>query len=226
MSNYDYMFNKQEREEHRVALAQMYQETEYVKASSRSARAWDLVGFKKFASKACDNIRLEVDNRGGFCNRCQHYHFRYPYGIELLRKVQEFEQYEDYEILVVTIYVDPITGIEKSAKAWRPLMIFAGEHWVGKYKIGAMIKCYWNPDDGKDCMSFGNQPAEGIVNAGAHPSEWSTFEDGYGEDVPEKTGSPAQKKKSRRSSFLDGIFDEALADNEVSLKQHFPDLYD
>lgn len=70
-------FNKQEYYEHAQALAEYEDEQEYVSVKSRSNRAKELAGFKEFVTTKCDNIALEVDNRGGFCNRCGEYHFKY-----------------------------------------------------------------------------------------------------------------------------------------------------
>jgi hypothetical protein len=237
-----FSFYKDELEEHRQGLGQYAGETEYVKASSRSIRARELAEFKKFANRFCNNINLVVDNRGGFCNYCQHYHFRYPFGIEISRC--EPVIYTDagnnpWEILVSEKYmgvleVSTITdsgeevmkmiACEKTRRVWKPLFVTGG-NWKGQHKSGEMISCYWNPEAETDSFSFGNQPPEGIINCGAHPSEWTVPEDEDEIDEEEKKVK-FKKQDTRHFQFIESVFANALKDDEEDMKKKFPGLFD
>lgn len=244
-----FQFYKDEREEHKFSIGVYAGRRDYVSAlpmiiEAQEENAMDVLlemyPNVRWVNKYCDNINLCVDNRGGWCELCAHYHFRYPFGIELSRCVQEFKQDGDKTVEIEVEYLGSIevsTFDEKCVehkveipmlrkrKVARPKMLLVEERWEGKYPPGTMIHCYWNPDAGTDCMSFGNQEPT-TINPGKYRSDW-TSTDWSDPDNDDEKAIKQEAVKVRRSLLLkkqDALRKEKEAALE-RMKQFCPELY-
>lgn len=75
----EWMFYKDEKEEHRLGLGKYAGEMKYVSGNKVREDSDFTVGiaqypFMAYCNEKCDNINLVEDGKGLFCNHCCHYH--------------------------------------------------------------------------------------------------------------------------------------------------------
>lgn len=77
----EFLFYREEREEHRLGLGKYAGQMEYVSAfktlTDFSPELQKTHPTLRFISEQCDNLNLVEDQKGLFCNYCCHYHARF-----------------------------------------------------------------------------------------------------------------------------------------------------
>lgn len=176
-----FQFYKDEKMDHKVALAQYAGSVAYASGYDKLAEGANQFKNMQWMNDNCDNINLQEDNRGGWCNYCQHYHWRNVAARQIQKAVLLMPGRYDLPDRP-GVWIEPV--------------------WLPPVEIPSHIEaCWWDPYEGKDCSM---DLERGFLNPGKYQSDWTEFDWGLtgGDDelpVPRKSKKQKDNRNVRKS---------------------------